>query len=108
MTNYETVSALATTAHQKRELTCDRHLRNVHIQVERKRLTLDLKENLSGMFLRITEEVTTGHRNSIVIPATGLELFRDTLNEVIRFGKSLGESRAILSLGRLKAETPKV
>ena len=95
MTNYETVSALATTAHQKSEFTCDRHLRNVRVQVERKRLTLDLKENLSGMFLRITEEVTTGHRNSIVIPATGLELFRDTLNEVIRFGKSLDGSRAI-------------
>jgi hypothetical protein len=90
MINCETVSALATTAHLKREFACDRHLRNVHIQVERKRLTLDLKENLSGMFLRITEEVATGLRNSIVIPATGLELFRDALNEVIRFGKSLG------------------
>jgi hypothetical protein len=52
MINYETVSALATTADLKRECTCDRHLRNVHIQVERKRLTFDLKENLRGKFLR--------------------------------------------------------
>ena len=106
MTNYETVSALATTAHQKSEFTCDRHLRNVRVQVERKRLTLDLKENLSGMFLRITEEVTTGHRNSIVIPATGLEQFRDALNEVITFSKSLVGSGTVPSLGRPRAETP--
>ena len=82
----------------------DTHLRTDHLQVERKQITFDLKENLQGAFLRITEEVS-GHRNSIIIPATGLELFRDSLNEVIKFNKSLGGSGAILSLGRLKAET---
>ena len=86
----------------------DTHLHSAQIRVERKYLTFDLKENASGTFLRITEEGHSGHRNSIVIPETGLELFRDSLNEVIKFGKSLGGSRATLSLGRLKAETPMV
>jgi hypothetical protein len=60
----------------------DTRLHSVYVGVERKHFTLDLKENPLGRFLRITE-VVNGRHNSIVIPATGLELFRDTLNEVI-------------------------
>jgi hypothetical protein len=60
----------------------DTRLHTAHVGVERKQFTLDLKENPQGKFLRITE-VVNGRHNSIVIPATGLELFRDTLNEVI-------------------------
>ena len=84
----------------------DTQLRNAHIRVERKQFTFDLKENLQGTFLRITEEVNNGRRNSIVIPATGLELVRDSLDEVIKFNKTPVGSRAILSLGRPQAETP--
>jgi hypothetical protein len=60
----------------------DTRLHSVYVGVERKQFTLDLKENPQGRFLRITEVVSDRH-NSIVIPATGLELFRDTLNDVI-------------------------
>src|ERR1017187_484711 len=84
----------------------DTQLHKTHIRVERKYFTFDLKENLQGTFLRITEEVNSGRRNSIVIPATGLELFRDSLNEVIKFDKTPVGSGTILSLGRPKAETP--
>jgi hypothetical protein len=84
----------------------DAQLRKIHIRVERKQFTFDLKENLQGTFLRITEEVGTGRRNSIIIPMTGLELFRDTLNEVIEFNKTPVESRAILPLGQPKTEPP--
>ena len=84
----------------------DTQLRKIHIRVERKQFTFDLKENLQGTFLRITEEVNNGRRNSIVIPATGLELFRDALDEVIKFDKTPAGSRAILSLGQPKAEPP--
>ena len=83
----------------------DTQLRTAHLRIERKQITFELKENLQGTFLRITEEVC-GRRNSIIIPTTGLELFRDSLNEVIRFNETPVESRAILPLGRLKAETP--
>ena len=82
----------------------DTHLRTDHLQVERKQITFDLKENLQGAFLRITEEVS-GHRNSIIIPATGLELFRDSLNEVIKFSKTPVQSGTVLPLGRRNAET---
>ena len=60
----------------------DTRLHSVYVEVERKQFTLDLKANQQGTFLRITEMVS-GRHNSIVIPATGLELFRDTLNEAI-------------------------
>jgi hypothetical protein len=64
----------------------DIRLHSVYVGVERKQFTLDLKENPRGKFLRITEVVNDRY-NSIVIPATGLELFRDTLNEVITRAK---------------------
>ena len=84
----------------------DTQLRNAHIRVERKHFTFDLKENLQGTFLRITEEVNSGRRNSIVIPASGLELFRDTLNEVIGLNKVPVENRVVLPLGQPIVEPP--
>ena len=81
----------------------DTQLYESHLQVERKQITFDLKENLQGTFLRITEEVS-GRRNTIIIPATGLELFRDTLNEVINFDQT-PVGRGILPLGQRRAET---
>ena len=72
----------------------DTHLHSAQIRVERKYLTFDLKENPSGTFLRITEEGHSGHRNSIVIPATGLELFRDSLNEVVQFSRTLPQGQS--------------
>ena len=82
----------------------DTQLRTTCIRIERKQITFELSENPRGRFLRITEEVS-GYRNAIIIPTTGLELFQDSLNEVIKFSTP-DESRAILPLGRRKAETP--
>ena len=75
----------------------DTQLYQSHLQVERKQITFDLKENLCGTFLRITEEVR-GRRNKIVIPATGLEQFRDAVNEAIRFNKPPIGRRTVRSL----------
>lgn len=52
------------------------------IQVERKSFYFDLKENARGTFLRITEDVN-GRRDAIVVPASGLQDFRDALDRVI-------------------------
>lgn len=49
------------------------------IQIERKQFFFDLKENPRGRFLRITEDVG-GRRDTIIVPSTGLELFRDTID----------------------------
>jgi hypothetical protein len=51
------------------------------VQIERKTFVLTLKENPRGRFLRISEE-TSGRRNSIIIPAPGLEDFKRMLEEM--------------------------
>jgi hypothetical protein len=57
-------------------------LKSEQIQIERKSFVLTLKENPRGRFLRISEEVG-GKRNSIIIPATGLEDFKRLLDEMV-------------------------
>ncbi len=57
-------------------------LYEVTIQVERKSLSLSLKQNNRGRFLRITEEVG-GRRDAIVVPASGLDDFRSALEKVL-------------------------
>ena len=66
----------------------DTQVQKLCIQVERKHFTFDLQENPRGKFLRITEEVN-GRYEAIVIPLPGLEQFRDVLNEIIGFSKTL-------------------
>lgn len=53
------------------------------IQIERKQFFFDLKENPRGRFLRITEDVG-GRRDTIIVPAPGLEAFRDMIEQVIQ------------------------
>jgi hypothetical protein len=57
-------------------------LKSEQIQIERKSFVLTLKENPRGRFLRISEEVG-GKRNSIIIPATGLQDFKRLLDEMV-------------------------
>lgn len=53
------------------------------IQIERKTFVFALKENIRGKFLRITEDVA-GRRDTVIIPAPGLEEFRRVLDEMIQ------------------------
>jgi hypothetical protein len=57
-------------------------LRSEKVTVERKTFFFDLKENPRGRFLKITEDAN-GHRDSIIIPATGLNDFADALEAMI-------------------------
>jgi hypothetical protein len=66
----------------------DAQLQRLSLMIERKNVTFDLRENSRGRFLRIIEEVG-GRRNAIIIPLTGIDDFRDAVNEVIRFSKTL-------------------
>ena len=52
------------------------------VQIERKSFVFTLKENPRGRFLRITEDVN-GRRDTIIIPATGLEEFRRALERMV-------------------------
>lgn len=67
----------------------DNQLLSERIQIERKQFFFDLKENPRGRFLKITEEVG-GRRDTIIIPSTGLDLFRDTIAKAIDADKAGG------------------
>ncbi|MCO5053862.1 MAG: RNA-binding protein [Verrucomicrobiae bacterium] len=58
-------------------------LRSGQIQIERKVFQFALKENPRGRFLRITEDVG-GRRDTIIIPAPGLEEFRNLVDEMVK------------------------
>jgi hypothetical protein len=58
-------------------------LKSAKIQIERKTFVLALKENPRGRFLRITEDVG-GRRDTVIIPAPGLEDFRALLDEMVK------------------------
>ena len=58
-------------------------LKTDKIQIERKTFVFTLKENPRGRFLRITEDVG-GRRDTIIIPAPGLEDFKKLLDEMVK------------------------
>ncbi len=58
-------------------------IRSEKIQIERKTFVFALKENPRGRFLRITEDVG-GRRDTIIIPAPGLEEFKKLVDEMAR------------------------
>jgi hypothetical protein len=65
-------------------------LKSENIAVERKNFIFDLRENPRGRFLRITEDAN-GRRDSIVIPAPGLEEFRRVLDGIINASQEAGK-----------------
>ncbi len=66
------------------------------VQIERKQFFFDLKENPRGRFLRITEDVG-GRRDTIIIPATGLEQFRDLIDAAIEAGREQAVPESVAS-----------
>lgn len=62
-------------------------LKSDSLQIERKTFVFTLKENPRGRFLRITEDVG-GRRDSIIIPAPGLEDFKKLLEEMVKTSAS--------------------
>ncbi len=65
-------------------------LKTEKIQIERKTFVFALKENPRGRFLRITEDVS-GRRDTIIIPAPGLEDFKKILEEMVRTSEATPE-----------------
>jgi len=64
------------------KIRTDNMIISERVHIERKQFFFDFKENASGRFLRITEDVG-GHRTAVIVPATGLQIFRDTLDNII-------------------------
>ena len=67
----------------------DTEIAREQVQVERKLFSFDLRENPRGRFLRVTEDVG-GRRDTIIIPATGLEQVRDMLDKMIEANTKAG------------------
>ncbi len=65
-------------------------LHSGEIQIERKTFIFTLKENPRGRFLRITEDVG-GRRDTIIIPATGLEEFKQLLDAMVQASHEIPE-----------------
>jgi len=68
-------------------------LASEQVQIERKLFSFDLRENPRGRFLRITEDVS-GRRDTIIIPATGLEQVREILERMIGKNRESAVSEA--------------
>jgi hypothetical protein len=49
---------------------------------EKKHFTIEFRQNARGRFLRITEE-GRGKRNSVIVPSTGIDDFRDAVDDVL-------------------------
>ena len=56
------------------------------LQVERKKICVDFRENPRGRFLRITEEVAD-RRDTVIVPSTGLEDFIQAVSDVLAAAK---------------------
>ena len=67
----------------------DRELFSEQVHIERKTFSLDLRENPRGRFLRITEDVG-GRRDTVIVPATGLDEFRELLDHAISASRDAG------------------
>ncbi len=69
----------------------DKELFNEQVQVERKLFSFELRENPRGRFLRVTEDVG-GRRDTIIIPAAGLESVCDIIARANTASKVAGSS----------------
>merc|ERR1712137_253028 len=59
---------------------------NKHIRVENKNFYFDIKRNQQGRYMSISE-VKGNYRNSILVPESGWENFRDVLDEYVKQSK---------------------
>jgi hypothetical protein len=73
-----------------RQPTQEDTLKSGYVQIERKTFVFDLKENIRGRLLRITEE-TAGKRNLIIVPASGLREFHKLLCEMAEAHRDIPE-----------------
>ena len=62
--------------------TDEKTLARRELQIERKQLTIEMRENARGRFLRIVEKCG-GKTNVVILPDTGINDFYAALDEVI-------------------------
>jgi hypothetical protein len=70
-------------------MAVEKELLNEQVQIERKLFLFELRENMRGRFLRVTEDVG-GHRDTIIIPAPGLRQIRDAVDRAFEADRRAG------------------
>jgi hypothetical protein len=78
---------------QARQPANEDTIKSDKLQIERKTFVFALKENPRGRFLRITEDVG-GRRDTIIVPAPGLEDFKKVLDNMVRASGEMPEKAA--------------
>jgi len=73
---------------QPRPFVQEDTIKTAEFQVERKFITVTLKENPRGRFLRITEE-SGSKRSTVIIPITGMDDFKRVINEMAKAAEEL-------------------
>ena len=56
---------------------------NKHLRIENKNFYFDIKKNQQGRYMSISE-VKGNYRNSILIPESGWENFKDVLDDYVK------------------------
>ena len=56
---------------------------NKHLRIENKNFYFDIKRNQQGRYMSISE-VKGNYRNSILVPESGWENFRDVLDDYVK------------------------
>jgi hypothetical protein len=74
-------------------------LKSEKLHIERKTFLLALKQNPRGRFLRITEDVG-GRRDTIIIPAPGLEEFVNAIKDMVKVAAQTPEKVEPVNSGR--------
>ena len=67
----------------------DKELLSEQVQIERKLFSFELRENPRGRLLKITEDVG-GRRDTIIIPATGLDKVVEIIERAYRANEEAG------------------
>ncbi len=78
-------------------------IKTEELRIERKAFIFSLRENSRGRFLRITEDVK-GRRDSIIVPAPGLDDFRKMLEEMVKVSADAPLKRAKSPEGDVSAQ----
>jgi hypothetical protein len=76
---------------------------STHVQVEQKRIFIDLRENARGRFLRIAE-VTGNNRSTIIIPSSGLLQFRALLDDFIQNDSAVAYNGGVIMSENMTGE----
>ena len=74
--------------HTPRPFVQEDTIKTAEFQVERKFITVTLKENPRGRFLRITEE-SGSKRSTVIIPITGMDDFKRVINEMAQAAEAM-------------------